>query len=70
MRIPFTHRHISLGRFVGPLALAMPKSAVVPILQGPARGIRWLVGSGMPNFWLGTYEREKYGLFSPWNDRV
>jgi FkbM family methyltransferase len=63
MRIPLTDWHIPLGRFIGPLALAVPKRAVLPIVQGPARGIRWLVGSGMPNFWLGTYEQEKYELF-------
>jgi FkbM family methyltransferase len=64
MRIPFTNCHVPLGRVLGPLALAVPKRAVVPIIQGPARGIRWVVGSGMPNFWLGTYEREKYEAFS------
>lgn len=64
MRIPFTRWRIPLGRFIGPLALALPKRAVVAIVQGPARGVRWLVGSGMPNFWLGTYEREKYQIFS------
>ncbi|MGC1130150.1 MAG: FkbM family methyltransferase [Candidatus Acidiferrales bacterium] len=53
-----------MGRVIGPLALAVPGRAVLPIIQGPARGIRWVVGSGMPNFWLGTYEREKYELFS------
>jgi FkbM family methyltransferase len=63
MRIPLTNWRIPLGRFIGPLASAVPKRAILPIVQGPARGIRWLVGSGMPNFWLGTYEREKYELF-------
>ena len=64
MRVPFTNRRIPLGRVLGPLALAVPKKAVVPIVQGPARGIRWMAGSGMVNFWLGTYEREKYEAFS------
>ena len=64
MRIPFTDWHIPLGRLIGPLVSAVPKRAVLPIIQGPARGIRWLVGSGMHNFWLGTYEPEKYELFS------
>jgi FkbM family methyltransferase len=64
MRIPFTNWRVPLGRLFGQLSLYVPKSAVVPIIQGPARGIRWLVGSGMPNFWLGTYEREKYEAFS------
>ena len=64
MRIPFTNWRVPLGRAFGPLSLYVPKRAVVPIIQGPARGIRWVVGSGMPNFWLGTYEREKYEAFS------
>ena len=53
-----------MGRVASLFVPLVPKRAVVPILQGPARGIRWLVGSGMPNFWLGTYEREKYEAFS------
>jgi FkbM family methyltransferase len=64
MRIPFTEYRIPFGWLVAPLVRFVPKKAVIPIFQGPARGIRWVVGSGMPNFWLGTYEREKYEAFS------
>lgn len=38
-----------------PLRL-IPKEAVLPILQGPLRGVRWIVGSGNHSCWLGTYE--------------
>jgi FkbM family methyltransferase len=62
MVVPFAKR-VPLGWLVAPLTRFVPKRAVLPILQGPGRGIRWVVGSGMPNFWLGTYEREKYELF-------
>jgi FkbM family methyltransferase len=34
----------------------LPKALVVPILQGPARGKKWIVGSQRHAFWLGSYE--------------
>ena len=46
-----------LGRAIrAPLRL-LPKSAVVPILSGPNRGLRWTVGSGTHGCWLGWYDR-------------
>jgi FkbM family methyltransferase len=41
-----------------PLRL-LPKRLVVPILQGPNRGLRWIVGSGTHGCWLGSYEPVK-----------
>lgn len=41
-----------------PLRL-LPKETVVPILQGPLRGRRWVVGSSVHGCWLGWYERQK-----------
>ncbi len=41
-----------------PLRL-IPGSARVPILQGPLRGHRWIVGAGNHGYWLGTFELEK-----------
>ena len=38
-----------------PLRL-VPKTAVVPILSGPVRGGRWVVGAATNGCWLGTYE--------------
>lgn len=35
----------------------IPEQAVLPILSGPLRGTRWIVGSGRKAYWLGTYER-------------
>jgi FkbM family methyltransferase len=46
-----------------PLRL-IPSSARLPILQGPLRGKRWIVGSGTHGCWLGSYEFEKQKLFS------
>jgi FkbM family methyltransferase len=37
----------------------IPKDAVLPILQGPLRGKRWIVGSAIYRLWLGSYEPEK-----------
>jgi FkbM family methyltransferase len=41
------------------LKLVIPKDAVLPILQGPARGMKWLVGSSVNACWLGSYEFRK-----------
>jgi len=64
MCVPFSQLQIHLGPFLAPFARAVPARAAVPILEGPARGIRWQVGAGMMNFWLGTYERKKMAAFA------
>jgi FkbM family methyltransferase len=51
---------LSRHRFVGwllrvPLQL-IPRTAVVPIVQGRLRGLRWVVGAGNHGCWLGSYE--------------
>lgn len=38
---------------------ALRKTAVVPIMSGPARGFRWVVGASIHGCWLGTYEKTK-----------
>lgn len=45
-----------------PLKL-IPKNFVLPILQGRLRGKKWIKGSGVNSYWLGTYELEKQKLF-------
>ena len=48
-----------IGRLLrAPLRL-IPRTAVIPILQGPLRGKKWRVGSGADGFWLGSYEYYK-----------
>lgn len=37
----------------------IPRRAVVPILQGPIRGMKWTVGSATHGCWLGSYEYNK-----------
>src|ERR1700745_973314 len=41
-----------------PLRL-IPRSTVLPILQGPLRGKKWTAGSGSHGCWLGSYEYHK-----------
>ncbi|HEY1332413.1 MAG TPA: FkbM family methyltransferase [Actinomycetota bacterium] len=54
----------ALGKAVRwPLRL-IPPSAVVPVLQGPLRGARWIVGSSNHGCWLGTYEHDKQRAFA------
>jgi FkbM family methyltransferase len=45
-----------------PLRL-IPRTAVVPILQGPLRGKKWIVGAGTHGCWLGSYEHDKQQQF-------
>lgn len=53
----------SLGRLVRlPLRL-IPADAVVRVLQGRAMGMKWIAGSGMHGYWLGTWEASKRRLF-------
>ena len=42
----------------------LPRGLVVPILQGPCRGMRWVIGSGTHGCWLGSYEAGKIRLFA------
>jgi FkbM family methyltransferase len=53
-----------LGRALRfPLCLLSPE-ARIPVLQGPLRGKRWIVGSSNHGCWLGSYEYAKQRIFS------
>ena len=41
----------------------VPPETVVPILQGRAKGHKWIVGAGVHGYWLGSYEYPKRLLF-------
>jgi FkbM family methyltransferase len=45
-----------------PLRL-IPPGATLRILQGPLKGKRWIVGSGVHGYWLGSYEYAKQKRF-------
>jgi FkbM family methyltransferase len=51
-------RFSALGRFLRFVLRMLPAGSVVPILQGPLRGRRWIVGSSNHGCWLGSYEHE------------
>lgn len=42
---------------------ALPGGLVVPILQGPTRGYRWILGSSTHGCWLGSFELQKQRVF-------
>lgn len=51
-------RESLLGRLArAPLRL-VPPEATMRIVQGPARGLRWIAGAGTHGCWLGSYERD------------
>jgi FkbM family methyltransferase len=59
-RIP---KNSFLGRLLRlPLGF-LPGKTIVPILQGELRGYRWIVGSGVHGYWLGSYEWDKQQFF-------
>lgn len=41
----------------------IPKNSVLPIVQGTLRGKKWIIGSGVFGYWLGTYELDEQKLF-------
>lgn len=51
------------GGLLRKLLAAVPKGAVVPIMQGPLRGKRWILGSSPHGCWLGSYELSKQLTF-------
>jgi len=59
---------ISSGSRIGkllrmPLRL-LPRGLVLPVLQGPLRGRRWISGASDHGCWLGSYEFRKQRLFA------
>lgn len=55
--------HSLLGRALrSPLSLIPPETRV-PILQGKARGMKWIVGSSIHGCWLGNCEYSKRRTF-------
>lgn len=57
----------SLGRLLRLPLKVVPRTAVVPILQGRLRGKKWVTGSSDHGCWLGSYEFVKQQFIS---DRV
>jgi len=59
---------ISNSRVIGKLLRFplrfIPQNMKVPILHGPLKGKKWIVGSSNHGCWLGSYEYEKQKLFA------
>jgi hypothetical protein len=45
-----------LNRLIRLPLRAIPKRTIIPIVNGPARGMRWVVGAADHANWLGRYE--------------
>lgn len=48
-----------LGRIARFPLQFFPADMIVPVLYGPLRGSKWIVGSAHHSFWLGSYESGK-----------
>jgi FkbM family methyltransferase len=53
-----------LGKTLRKVLSIVPKNWVVPILQGPLKGTRWIVGAQLHGMWLGSFEVEKQHAIS------
>ena len=53
-----------VGRALRLLLPVITKGLAMPILRGPARGLRWVIGTGIYGPWLGMYESEKVRLLA------
>ena len=40
----------------------LPGEVILPILQGKAKGNKWIKGSGVNGYWLGSYESEQQSI--------
>jgi len=57
-------RNTLIGKMLRfPLEL-IPRGVEVPIVRGPLRGKKWIVGAGPHACWIGTYEVEELGRFA------
>ena len=52
-----------VGRFLRLTLGLIPKNTMLPILQGPMKGLWWRVGSSNHGCWLRTYELEEQLFF-------
>lgn len=52
------------GRILRTPLRLIPKETVVPVLQGPLRGARWITGSANHGCWFGSYEASNQHLLT------
>jgi len=51
------------GKILRRILKIIPSNWALPILQGELKGKRWVIGSGVFGYWLGTYELDRQKLF-------
>jgi FkbM family methyltransferase len=62
-RLTDIHFGSPLGKLIRlPLRL-IPNRAVIPVLKGPMKGLRWISGSSNATCWMGVYEYQKQSAF-------
>lgn len=52
-----------MGRWLRFFLRCIPAGTVVPIMQGKLRGKKWIKGSGVNGYWLGSYELKQQQVF-------
>ncbi len=52
------------GRLLRRLLGLIPDDTILFVLQGPLRGKKWIKGSGVNGYWLGSYEMEHQKILS------
>lgn len=62
MNIPTPHISV-IGKVLRLPLRMIPSGTQMPILRGPMRGKRWIVGASNHGCWLGTYERSMQKMF-------
>lgn len=53
-----------IGRLLRIILKFIPRNVVVPILQGTLKGKKWIKGSGVNGYWLGSYELTQQRIFT------
>lgn len=64
LRLSDISRAKLLGKLLRLPLRAVPAGMVVPVLQGPLRGAKWICGSFTNGCWLGSYEGDKVQKFA------
>jgi len=64
MNFPNLSSESRLGRLARLLLALVPSELILPILQGPLRGKRWISGSATHGCWLGSYEYDKQQIIA------
>ncbi len=54
-------KHSLIGKVLRLPLRIIPPNAVVRVIRGPGRGMRWIAGAAPHGAWLGTLERSKLG---------